>query len=210
MNPQADLPHNRENTSGTGPGAAVPDEINRWNWGAFLLTWIWGIGNGTFIALLMFVPFVNVVMAFVLGAKGSEWAWRNKRWESIEAFRATQRKWAWAGLAAMVLSGVLAVAIIVGSFAAIKQSEAYALSLEAVQSDQDAVEILGEPITAGTPVGVVRTSGSHGEAELQFHVEGPDAEGTVYTTAIKSQAGWKLDDAVLTTAKTGEQVNLTD
>jgi len=27
--------------------AEVPDEIDRWNWGAFLLNWIWGIGNNT-------------------------------------------------------------------------------------------------------------------------------------------------------------------
>ena len=41
-----------ENTSGQGPLAQVPAEIDRWNWGAFLLNWIWGIGNDSFIALL--------------------------------------------------------------------------------------------------------------------------------------------------------------
>jgi hypothetical protein len=44
-----------DNTSGQGVGAVVPPEIDCWNWGAFLLNWIWGIGNNTFIALLMFV-----------------------------------------------------------------------------------------------------------------------------------------------------------
>src|SRR3990170_1543286 len=57
-----------ENTSGQGKAAVVPPEVDRWNWGAFLLNWIWGIGNNTFIALLMFVPFANFVMPFVLGA----------------------------------------------------------------------------------------------------------------------------------------------
>lgn len=51
--------------------AEIPPELDRWNWGAFLLNWIWGIGNNTFIALLTFVPVVGVVMIFVLGAKGS-------------------------------------------------------------------------------------------------------------------------------------------
>lgn len=41
-----------ENTSGQGVAAVVPPELDRWNWGAFLLNWIWGIGNNTFIALL--------------------------------------------------------------------------------------------------------------------------------------------------------------
>jgi hypothetical protein len=41
-----------DNTSGQGERAHVPAEIDRWNWGAFLLNWIWGIGNDTYIALL--------------------------------------------------------------------------------------------------------------------------------------------------------------
>ena len=37
----------------------IPPEIDRWNWGAFLLSWIWGVGNNTFIALLSLVPIVG-------------------------------------------------------------------------------------------------------------------------------------------------------
>ena len=97
-----------ENTSGQGAAAVVPPEIQGWNWGAMLLNWIWGLGNSTYIALLMFIPLVNFVMFFVLGAKGNEWAWRNKRWDSVEHFRSVQRKWA---IASFV---VLGVAILLG------------------------------------------------------------------------------------------------
>ncbi|MGD6771249.1 hypothetical protein VQ049_13050, partial [Staphylococcus arlettae] len=65
-----------DNTSGQGAAALVPNDIRGWNWGAFLLNWIWGIGNNTLAALLMFVPVLNLIWAFVLGARGSEWAWR--------------------------------------------------------------------------------------------------------------------------------------
>lgn len=106
------------NTSGQGEHAVVPEEIQKWNWGAFFLHWIWGIGNKVWIALLTFVPFVGIVMPFVLGAKGSEWAWRNKEWESVEHFQEVQRKWAkWGiilfciGMAFLILSLILAVAI---------------------------------------------------------------------------------------------------
>jgi hypothetical protein len=59
----------------------IPPELDRWNWGAFLLNWIWGVGNNTYIALLTFIPFVGIiVMPFMLGAKGSRRAWRNGRW----------------------------------------------------------------------------------------------------------------------------------
>ena len=60
----------QEYISGLGKDSVVPPELKGWNWGAFLLNWIWGIGNSTYIALLMFVPFVNIVMFFMLGAKG--------------------------------------------------------------------------------------------------------------------------------------------
>ena len=83
-----ELPH--ENTSGQGKLAVVPREIKYWNWGAFLLWWIWGIRNNTYISLLSIIPFVGFIMSFILGIRGNEWAWRNKQWDSIEDFRASQ------------------------------------------------------------------------------------------------------------------------
>ena len=78
---------------------AIPAEINRWNWGAFLLNWVWGVGNNTFIALLTLIPFFGLIVPFVLGAKGSAWAWRNGRWDSVEHFKRVQRLWAIWGVA---------------------------------------------------------------------------------------------------------------
>jgi hypothetical protein len=89
---------------------AAPADVKRWNWGAFLLTWIWGIGNQVWIALLALVPIVGFVMMFVLGVKGNEWAWKKRRWDSVESFHRTQRKWAIAGL---ILWGVGIVLYIV-------------------------------------------------------------------------------------------------
>jgi hypothetical protein len=86
-----------ENTSGMGVMAKIPQEIRGWNWGAFLLNWIWGIGNNVWIGLLCFIPFFSIIWIFVLGAKGTEWAWRNKRWDNIEHYRSTQKVWAIVG-----------------------------------------------------------------------------------------------------------------
>ena len=101
------------NTSGQGKTAAIPPEIKGWNWGAFLLNWIWGIGNETYIAFLCFIPFVSFVMIFVLGAKGNAWAWRNKRWDSVEQFKRVQKKWTIAGLIIFFGSIVITIALIV-------------------------------------------------------------------------------------------------
>ncbi|MFC1991407.1 hypothetical protein ACFLVC_01570 [Chloroflexota bacterium] len=52
--------------------------------GAYLLDVIWGAGNNVWWSLLLFIPFFDIVWIFVMGVKGSEWAWQSKRWISIE------------------------------------------------------------------------------------------------------------------------------
>jgi hypothetical protein len=190
--------------------APVPPEIDRWNWGAFLLSWIWGIGNNTFIAFLTFVPFVGIVMPFVLGAKGSAWAWRNKRWESVEDFKATQRKWAIAGLITIAALVVLTAASLTAIFASLKGSEAYQMTVQALNADAEAVEVLGQPIETGIPNGSFRESGPDGEASLSFSAEGPNGSGTVYVKATRSLGQWQLQDAVLEDSNGGRRIDLVD
>jgi serine/threonine protein kinase len=90
------------NNSGCGglldAGVPVPDEIKGWNWGAFLMPWLWPFTNQVWIGLLAFVPQVGWLMAITLGAKGNEWAWKSRKWRSIEQFKAHQRGWAIAGI----------------------------------------------------------------------------------------------------------------
>lgn len=102
-----------QNTSGQGYSAPVPPEIEGWNWGAFLLTWIWGIGNKVYWALLALlpVPFVGLAVAILLGIKGNDWAWQLKRWESVERFRRTQRIWMYWGIASLLAPFGLIIAI---------------------------------------------------------------------------------------------------
>ena len=54
-------------------------------------------------------PIVNLVMPFVLGAKGSAWAWRNGRWRDVEHFRRVQHLWAIWGFVAFGASILLLV-----------------------------------------------------------------------------------------------------
>ncbi|MFB2923792.1 MULTISPECIES: serine/threonine protein kinase [Aerosakkonema] len=90
------------NNSGQGglfdSSVPVPDEIKGWNWGAFLLPWIWPLTNNVWIGLLCWIPQVGWLMAIALGNRGNEWAWKSKKWRSIEHFKAHQRGWAIAGL----------------------------------------------------------------------------------------------------------------
>jgi hypothetical protein len=197
-----------ENTSGGGPKAVVPREIDRWNWGAFLLTWIWGIGNNTFIALLMFVPFVNVVMWIVLGVKGSAWAWQNKRWDSIDDFKQTQRKWALWGAIVPVLAVFLFASLFVAVTTTMKNSDAYKLAVVQVQGNGEVTRILGTPIATGIPMGSIQVSGPDGKANLSFNAEGPKGKGTVYIEATEKMGQWRVNQAVFEDADSKRRIDL--
>lgn len=114
------------NNSGQGENVIAPEIVaNKFNWGAFCLTWIWGLGNNTYITLLIlptiiaaFIPLVNLIAGIVqlglaiwFGTKGNEWAWKNKKFVSIEAFHSYQRKWAIAGIIFSLLYTLLVVTI---------------------------------------------------------------------------------------------------
>jgi Cytochrome oxidase complex assembly protein 1 len=170
----------------------IPPELDRWNWGAFLLNWIWGIGNNTYIALLTLIPFVGFVMPFVLGAKGSRWAWRNGRWDSVEHFRRVQRQWAIWG--AVILVGVLVIfgGLFGGLFYGFKHSAAYELGAETLRGSPVAAEVLGTPIVTGFPFGKINVSGGSGNAVLNFSATGPKAAGRVFLQAIKKNGAWSI------------------
>jgi len=100
----------KENTSGQGESAIVPEEVKGWSWAGFGLTWIWGVFNGVLISLLALIPFFAFVWAIVLGIKGNEWSWRNKKWDSVEHFKDTQRPW---NIAGIVLFAIWVIVLIV-------------------------------------------------------------------------------------------------
>jgi len=200
---------NMENTSGQGAAAIVPPEVDRWNWGAFFLNWIWGIGNNTFIAFLMFVPLVNLIMIFLLGAMGSSWAWRNKRWESVDQFRAIQRSWAKWGAIVWVAFVTVFVALFFAISAAFKSSEAFKLALSQLEAHEQAVRLIGKPASTGMPMGEFQINGPNGSANLSFSVEGPNGKGKVYVQATKTLGQWKLDRLILEQDDTGRRLDLT-
>ncbi|MFL9456660.1 MULTISPECIES: serine/threonine protein kinase [Nostocales] len=76
----------------------VPEAIKGWNWGAFLIPWLWLWQNRVWSGLLCFVPIVGFLMSVTLGIKGNEWAWKSRHWRSIQHFKEYQRSWAIAGI----------------------------------------------------------------------------------------------------------------
>jgi hypothetical protein len=171
--------------------ATTTEAPKGWNWGAFFLTWIWGIFNKTWIAFLVFAPFANLVMPFVLGAKGNEWAWNHAKWEGVDHFQRVQKRWAIAGLVVFCL-GILSVVGLFGAILlAMKSSNPYQAAYSMVQHSEQAKKVLGEPIHDGLFFsGNIETSGPTGKADISFTVNGPKGEATAYLSAQREQGRW--------------------
>lgn len=101
----------KDNSAATG--LAVPAAAGKWNWGAFLMSWIWGLGNRTYIALLCLIPVVNLVVIFVLGAKGGAWAWKNRPWDGVEHFTRVQGLWTAFGLGLLAGYAIALVILVI-------------------------------------------------------------------------------------------------
>ncbi len=147
-------------------------------------------------------------MPFVLGAKGSTWAWQNKRWDSIEHFQSMQKKWAkWA---LIVFAGLIAFFAILTFtiMASLKSSELYKLGVNKLQANVTALAVLGEPISTGMPSGNFNSSGNKGSADISFSVEGSKKSGTVYLEATKDLGKWNVQQAELEIDDSEERIDL--
>lgn len=95
-------------------------KLIRFNWGAFLGTWIWGVFNKAPMTLWMLplsLTFSWFPFMLICGLKGNEWAVNNEKYENLEAFHRAQEKQAavWAVLAPILLiAGFLSSMILSG------------------------------------------------------------------------------------------------
>ena len=147
-------------------------------------------------------------MMFVLGAKGSAWAWRNGRWDNVEHFKRVQRRWAIAGVAVWLGALVLGGAIVCGVFQILKHSEAYQMAVAKLEASPVATSMLGSPISTGTPFGQVSINGGSGRAALNFSATGPKAAGVVFVEAIKRDDVWSITHLALKLNDSGKVIDL--
>ena len=97
----------------TAETRTAPPEVKRWNWGGFLLGWIWAVVHRLWWqAVVAFL--LGIIMQVVLGIKGSEWAWEKGNYSSVEEFQKSQRAWTIAG-AALWGIGLLIVVVAIAA-----------------------------------------------------------------------------------------------
>lgn len=119
------------NTSGLR--GDVPPEVADLGFcfGALGLTWIWGLANRVWIALLcpiIFIfggylaaflstdaaligPVVSLALALWLGVNGHRLAWKKRHFASLDAYRGAMRVWNIVGIVVFVLKMVLSILI---------------------------------------------------------------------------------------------------
>lgn len=92
--------------------AEIDKALEKWNWGAFFCTWLWGVFHRMYWPLLILVvaciPYVGQVCSLCLcvymGLKGSRIAWDSGKYKDFESYKSAQRTWAIVGLIWFVVS----------------------------------------------------------------------------------------------------------
>lgn len=173
--------------------SVVPMEIKGWNWGAFIFNWIWGVGNNTYRAFFVFIPIINIFMIISLGLKGNEWAWKHKKWESIEHFKQVQRRWSMAAWVCIGCLVVLCVSIFYSIESSLMNSDPYKISLAEVTESKSFITNIGQPYEVSFDRGSIESSDYEGVASLTYTVEGPNGEGVVNLEAQMDDMGeWTI------------------
>lgn len=198
------------NSSGQGEEAIFPVELTGWNWGAFLLKWIWGRSNNVPMPKRIFVPFFNIGAAYRLGSRGNEWAWRSKHWESIDQFKTVQRRWTRAGIAfTLFLTFGFMLAAFLGPQELIKRSHAVQLAMSAARQNTMVQQAMGTPLEMGWLIsGTIGTSGPSGKADFSIPVRGPEGRATLYFIGEKSFGLWAIKGLVLELDESGERLDI--
>ncbi len=122
------MPHNANNVFDKGvvgqgspekpqqenvPQTSEPPILDRWNWGAFWLGWLWGVFNNVYWTLvaLIPIPLCGLIVNIIAGIKGTRQAWENGNWkeQDYETFKSKQHRWAVAGFIVFGISILLTI-----------------------------------------------------------------------------------------------------
>ena len=183
---------NMNNSSEKSKESTIPKEIKGWNWGAFVFNWIWGIRFRTYRAFWVFVPFVNMIMPFVLGVKGNEWAWKHNQWESIEDFKRAQRRWSRVAVGLLVGTILFAIVFIMQANKSFEESGSTKLALTMIEQSESFKSNIGIPYDLDLNRGTITGYEVSGSSDMNFDIEGELGEGVLEFKAMMSDRVWSI------------------
>lgn len=171
----------------------IPQEIQKFNWGAMLFNWLWGIRHGVWISLLSFVPIIGwIFMPIILGFKGNEWAWKKNNYTSTKEFLKRQRKWAIAAV-------LFYVTICSTLFYSLNYSDAVMITLSTLNKNEKALAYLGKDIHKDTYFGSIAHSIKNDVTTIEtgFRVRGSKQAGDAKVKLRKFQDQIIIDELII-------------
>jgi len=171
----------------------IPSHLNKWNWGAFVLNWLWGIGNNTYSAFKVFIPFYGFYYIFKLGFNGSEYAWQNGKWENEAHFVKVQRNWSIASACYVLLFSLIIIPVIYFAGSVFKDSDAYKMTLVQLENSPQFMNKVGMPNETSFVSGQMTTVGHEGSSNMSFTITGAKGQVDVFVDAERRMGVWKLE-----------------
>lgn len=100
--------------------AEIDKETDKWNWGAFLCTWIWAAYHKTYwplaIIIVGCIPYVGqvamLVLSVYLGFTGSAKAWNSGRYASFESYKSAKKIWTIIGVLVFALAILVEASVV--------------------------------------------------------------------------------------------------
>lgn len=198
--------------------------LKRWNWGAFFLTWVWGIGNRTYLGFLAFLgvvviatfkailinylpslthgflfPALNILTLLFMIAIHVLHGLFGSRWswenKDWKSVAAFKRAQTIWGVIGF-LGWIAFIAGFVAIFTAATNSKTYKESIAIAKFSPSLQLQIGEPITVSpwTLRGGVHFAGEAGRAYYKFKAIGPNGSAVVTVMALKERGVWTIKE----------------
>jgi len=136
--------------------------------------------------------------------------------ELIERPSWWKRNWKWAVpvggcLTLIILFIALIAAGIFGVSKMFSGSEPYSYALAQATTNEQVIELLGEPIeTVGIMQGSINFSNGDGAADFAIPIKGPQGKGKVYVIGTKNNDTWTYSELEVRIEQNSEVINLLD
>lgn len=127
-----------------------------------------------------------------------------------------KRNWKWAvpvgGCLTIVLLFIALVGLgIFGVSKLFSSSQPYAYALEQATTNEQVIELLGEPVEAsGIMQGSINLSNNEGNANIAIPIKGPNGKGKVYVVGEKRNDTWTYSELEVRIEENSEVINLLD
>jgi hypothetical protein len=198
--------------------------LKSWNWGAFFLTWIWGIPNGVYLGFSVFVAFVmfgiveavlanffpSLAAGHLLGLMFGFASLYQLFMMVMHGLRGTSWSWErakWRSAASFkraqclwAIGGLLFWVFIIGvfswSFITATNSAIFKQSVEIVETSPLLAANLGAPVKVALTSlrGGVHNTPTIGRAYYKFRVDGAYSSAVVVVLAIKAAGKWHIEE----------------